>query len=59
MKAIWNDAFFDMDCGLSREEFAEKMSESIHADLDNIYWAIKDYDLKEAMLLIDNMKVEY
>ncbi len=59
MKPVWDDMFIDMDWGYSREEFAEKISESIHADLDNIYWAIKDCDLKEAMLLIDNMKVEY
>ncbi len=59
MKTVWTDIFFDMDHGLSREEFAFKLGEFINEDLDKIYFAIKDYDLKKAMKLIDDMKAEY
>jgi len=60
MKAFWNDLFYDMEeCGLTKEEFAEKAGEDFRDELDRIYWAIKDHEPKKAFEVIQECKKGY
>ncbi len=60
MKPVWQDAFYDKKIREdSDEKFAETMGKLIREDVDKIYWAIMEYDLRKAMSLINEMKQEY
>ena len=60
MKAIWADMFFDLDeGGLTKEGAAIFLGKQIRDDADRIERAIKDFDLKKALSLIEGMKKEY
>lgn len=50
MKAFWDNLFFDMEeCGLTKEQFAEKAGEEFRSELDRIYWAINDHEPKRLL----------
>lgn len=60
MKAFWDNLFFDMDeCGITRDQFALKAGTEIRDDLRRIEDAIRKYDGKKALELIDELKNEY
>lgn len=60
MKAFWDNLFFDMrECGLTEEDFAEKAGKYIREDLSEITNSIKNFDLKKALLLLDEYSKEY
>jgi hypothetical protein len=60
MKAFWDDYFYDMDeCGMSREEMAEKAGKDIRDDFDKIKRAIESHDGKQALFFIEELKRYY
>ena len=60
MKAFWSDMFFDLQQGNETEEGSAKQSgEFIRDDFDQIERAIKDFDLKKALILIEEAKDNY
>jgi hypothetical protein len=60
MKAFWDNLFFDMkECGLTEELFAVKAGAEIRDDLRRIEDAIKEYDGKKALLIINEIKSTY
>jgi len=60
LKAFWDNLFFDMEeCGLDKAGFAQKAGKEIRDDLSSIEDAIKDYDGKKALALIDELKTAY
>jgi len=60
MKEFWSDLFFDMEeCDLTNEKAAEQYGSGICGDFDDIERAIKDFDLKRALILIQKAKKYY
>lgn len=60
MKNFWADMFYDLhECGLSEELFSIKAGEFIKDDLRRVEDAIRDFDGKKALSIIEEMKKEY
>ena len=60
MKNFWADLFFDMkESGLTEKGAADFAGKYIRDDADRIERAIKDFDLKKALSLIEEMKKDY
>ena len=60
MKAFWSDFFFDMEeCGLDRSTAAFKAGSEIKDDLRRIEDAIRKYEGKKALELIEELKSYY
>jgi hypothetical protein len=60
MKSFWDNLFYDIDeCGLSREEFAEKAGEEVRDDLNRIKRAIEEHDGKKALFIIKETSRHY
>ena len=60
MKAIWDNYFFDMDeCGLTREQFAEKAGAEVRRVVEDIEYYLKKLDTKKVLSIIKEVKEMY